>query len=132
LLKDKFEISGEAGAAAGPVGRHASAATDWTAGPGILTYSRSRGLFAGVTLEGAVVHQDDDSTGAVYGSHGQAFYHKILAGEVPTTAIAEPFLASVRSVDTKSARAERKEGEKPDRGGQTQGMPQSDQPAPKK
>src|SRR5215813_9274129 len=96
LLKDKFELSGEASAAAGPVGRHASAATDWTAGPGILTYSRSKGLFAGISLEGAVIHQDDDSTGAVYGNHGTAFYQKILAGEVKTPEIAEPFLAAIR------------------------------------
>src|SRR5438128_5452157 len=67
LLANKFQVGGEASAAAGPVGRHASAGTDWKADTEILTYSRAKGAFAGATLEGAVVQQDDDSTLAIYG-----------------------------------------------------------------
>ncbi len=65
LLSSKFQLSGEGSAAAGPVGRHASAGTDWKMNTQMLTYSRSKGLFAGITLEGAVVQQDDDSTKAI-------------------------------------------------------------------
>ena len=55
LLSSKFEVTGEGSAAAGPVGRHASAGTDWKLNTELLTYSRSRGIFAGLTLEGAVL-----------------------------------------------------------------------------
>jgi SH3 domain-containing YSC84-like protein 1 len=65
LLSSKFQLSGEGSAAAGPVGRHASAGTDWKMNTQLLTYSRSKGAFAGLTVEGAVVQQDDDSTRAV-------------------------------------------------------------------
>jgi lipid-binding SYLF domain-containing protein len=64
LLSSEFQISGDASAAAGPVGRHASAGTDWKLNSELLTYSRSRGVFAGITLDGAVVQQDSDSTRA--------------------------------------------------------------------
>src|SRR5580692_4510012 len=67
LLSSKFQISGEGSAAAGPVGRHASAGTDWKLNSELLTYSRSKGAFAGLTLEGAVIEQDADSTEAIYG-----------------------------------------------------------------
>src|SRR5450755_2774935 len=67
LLSSKFELSGESSVAAGPVGRHASAGTDWKMNTELLTYSRSKGAFAGLTLEGAVVEQDADSTTAIYG-----------------------------------------------------------------
>jgi len=59
LLSSKFELTGEASGAAGPVGRHASAGTDWKMNTEMLTYSRSKGAFAGLTLEGAVVEQDN-------------------------------------------------------------------------
>jgi Las17-binding protein actin regulator len=62
LLSSKFQISGEGSAAAGPVGRHASAGTDWKLNSELLTYSHSKGAFAGLTLEGAVIEQDSDST----------------------------------------------------------------------
>ena len=58
LLSSKFQLSGEGSAAAGPVGRHASAGTDWKMNAELLTYSRSKGAFAGLTLEGAVIEQD--------------------------------------------------------------------------
>lgn len=67
LMQNEFKIGGEAEAAAGPVGRHASAATDIQLQAGILSYSRSRGLFAGVSLSGASVHEDIDANDAFYG-----------------------------------------------------------------
>jgi len=94
LLSNKFQVGGEASAAAGPVGRHASAGTDWKAETEILTYSRAKGLFAGVTLEGAVVQQDDDSTLAIYGKNINQ--KALLSGSVATPEVAEGFLAAVR------------------------------------
>jgi lipid-binding SYLF domain-containing protein len=67
LLSDKFEIGGEIGAAAGPVGRTASASTDARLKAGILSYSRSKGLFAGLELKGVVINPDNDLNEAVYG-----------------------------------------------------------------
>lgn len=67
LLEDKFEIGGEASAAAGPVGRTAKAATDAQLKAQILSYSRSKGLFAGVSLSGVVISPDDDANNALYG-----------------------------------------------------------------
>jgi lipid-binding SYLF domain-containing protein len=66
LLEDKFEIGGEVGVAAGPVGREAAASTTPTLDAGILSYSRSKGLFAGVALKGAVISPDNDLNRAVY------------------------------------------------------------------
>jgi lipid-binding SYLF domain-containing protein len=80
LLSSKFELSGDASAAAGPVGRHASAGTDWKMNTEVLTYSRAQGLFAGVTLNGAVVQPDDDSTLAIYGR--EVSFRSILSGDV--------------------------------------------------
>jgi lipid-binding SYLF domain-containing protein len=67
LLEDKFEIGGEASAAAGPVGRAASASTNLTLDAGILSYSRSKGLFAGLELKGAVINPDNNLNEALYG-----------------------------------------------------------------
>jgi lipid-binding SYLF domain-containing protein len=66
LLKDKFEIGGEASVAAGPVGRAAAASTSGTLGAGILSYSRAQGLFAGISLKGAIISQDNDMNMAIY------------------------------------------------------------------
>lgn len=96
LLSSKFELSGEGSAAAGPVGRHASAGTDWKLNAEVLTYSRSKGAFAGLTLEGAVVEKDEDSTLAVYGA--DATYRSILMGNVPTPAAAQAFVDTISSV----------------------------------
>jgi lipid-binding SYLF domain-containing protein len=82
LLSSKFALTGEGSVAAGPVGRHVSAGTEWKMNTQVLTYSRSRGAFAGITLEGAVVQQDDDSTRAIYGKH--MMFRKILSGKVST------------------------------------------------
>jgi SH3 domain-containing YSC84-like protein 1 len=67
LLEDKFELGGEASAAAGPVGRAASATTNLTFDAGILSYSRSKGLFAGLELKGAVINPDNNLNEALYG-----------------------------------------------------------------
>src|SRR5690349_22291988 len=89
LLSSKFQVSGEGSAAAGPVGRHASAGTDWKLDTQMLTYSRSKGAFAGLTLEGAVIQQDSDSTTAIYGK--DAPFKSILTGKVSTPEVAKPF-----------------------------------------
>jgi lipid-binding SYLF domain-containing protein len=67
LLEDKFEIGGEGSVAAGPVGRAASASTDAQLKAGIISYSRSKGLFAGLELKGVVINPDNDDNRAVYG-----------------------------------------------------------------
>ena len=104
LLSSKFEITGEGSAAAGPVGRHASAGTDWKLNTEMLTYSRSRGVFAGLTLEGAVIEQDADSTTAIYGSDIR--FKKILLGEVAAPSPAAPFLQAVREISHQSSAQE--------------------------
>jgi SH3 domain-containing YSC84-like protein 1 len=69
LLSNKFQIGGEASAAAGPVGRTSSAMTDAAMHAEILTYSRSRGIFGGLDISGAAVTEDDDSNRELYGSN---------------------------------------------------------------
>jgi lipid-binding SYLF domain-containing protein len=93
LLSSKFELTGEGSVAAGPVGRHASAGTDWKMNTEMLTYSRSKGVFAGLTLEGAVVEQDNDSTRAIYGEHMK--FRNILSGNATTPKSSEAFLRAV-------------------------------------
>ncbi|MGA2219287.1 MAG: lipid-binding SYLF domain-containing protein [Terracidiphilus sp.] len=93
LLSSKFQIGGDASASAGPVGRHASADTDWKLDTEILTYSRSKGLFAGITLNGQVIQRDDDAMAAMYG--GNVTTHAVLSGEIPPPPAAEPFLRAV-------------------------------------
>jgi lipid-binding SYLF domain-containing protein len=100
LLSSKFEISGEGSAAAGPVGRHASAGTDWKLNTEMLTYSRSKGAFAGLTLDGAVIKQDDDATEAVYGK--EVGFKSLLSGRVPPPSSSESFLHAVRVAEHKS------------------------------
>jgi lipid-binding SYLF domain-containing protein len=93
LLSSKFELTGEGSVAAGPVGRHASAGTDWKMNTEVLTYSRSHGVFAGLTLEGAVVEQDNDSTRAIYGRHME--FRFILSGRASTPRSGESFVRAV-------------------------------------
>ena len=76
LLEDKFELGGEASVAAGPVGRSASATTNPTLDAGILSYSRTKGLFAGVALKGAVITPDNDRNQAVYGQNADQILTK--------------------------------------------------------
>jgi lipid-binding SYLF domain-containing protein len=110
LLSSKFELTGEGSVAAGPVGRHASAGTDWKLNTEVLTYSRSKGVFAGLTLEGAVVEQDDDSTGAIYGRKMPV--RSILTGHVHAPASARQFMAAVNSASAKANLHEAKESQK--------------------
>jgi len=110
LLSSKFQISGEGSAAAGPVGRHASAGTDWKLDTQMLTYSRSKGVFAGLTLEGAVVQQDSDSTTSVYG-HDVSF-KSVLQGKVAAPDIARPFMKAVGTAAHKAKVEEARDGEK--------------------
>jgi SH3 domain-containing YSC84-like protein 1 len=110
LLSSKFQISGEGSAAAGPVGRHASAGTDWKLNTEILTYSRSKGAFAGLTLEGAVIEQDDSSTKSIYGK--VIPFKTLLQGGVPSPAEAAPFRAALASATRQADASEAKESHK--------------------
>jgi len=94
LIGSKFEIGADASAAAGPVGRHASADTDWKLNTEILTYSRARGAFAGLTLTGASIRRDDDSMEAFYGPNVTS--RSVLKGEVEAPAAARSFIDAVR------------------------------------
>lgn len=89
LLADKFTIGGDASAAAGPIGRSASAQTDAMMHAEMLSYSRSRGLFAGISLEGATLRPDEDSDRELYGH--RITNREILTGNVKTPAEAEKF-----------------------------------------
>jgi len=90
LLSSNFKLGADASAAAGPVGRHASANTDWKLRAQILTYSRARGAFAGLELSGAVVKQDKDSTRDFYGR--MVPFKTSLQGDVEPPQAAYPFL----------------------------------------
>ena len=94
LINANFELGGDASAAAGPVGRHASADTDWKLDTEVLTYSRAKGLFAGLTLTGAAIRRDEDSTEAIYGHEIPT--RRILEGEIAVPAAANAFLDAVR------------------------------------
>ena len=117
LLDSNFKIGADASAAAGPVGRHASAGTDWKLDTEILSYSRAKGAFAGLTLEGASIRQDNDSRHAIYGR--KVTTRALLLGKVPAPAVAGPFLAEMRGAKAQAvaegkaeAAAEAKEKEK--------------------
>jgi lipid-binding SYLF domain-containing protein len=102
LLSSKFKIGVDASAAAGPIGRRAGADTDWKLNSEILTYSRSKGLFAGIDLNGAEVKQDDSTTKDLYGR--VVPFTQILSGQVRTPADAHKFIAEVHK-DFAEARA---------------------------
>jgi SH3 domain-containing YSC84-like protein 1 len=96
LLASKFKIGGDASAAAGPVGRQASASTDWKMRSEILTYSRSRGLYAGAVLNGVVVKADEDAMTAYYGH--DAGFRPVLTGQVKDPAAGnDRFVSAVRN-----------------------------------
>jgi lipid-binding SYLF domain-containing protein len=93
LLKNKFKIGGDASAAAGPVGRSGQAATDWKMNAELLSYSRNKGIFAGIDLDGTSVTQNVDDTERYY---GQAYsFESILKGSVEVPAGAVPFVRTV-------------------------------------
>ncbi len=110
LLSSKFELTGEGSVAAGPVGRHTSAGTDILMNTEVLTYSRSKGIFAGLTLEGAVVEQDNDSTRAIYGHH--MMFRNILSGKASTPASGDAFVKAVSEAGRQSHIAEAREDNK--------------------
>src|ERR1043166_2454176 len=90
LLTSHFKLGADASAAAGPVGRHAEGMTDWKMRAEVLTYSRARGLFAGITFNGAVIHQDEDATRELYGR--MVDFKSILTGSVPTPPARAPLV----------------------------------------
>ncbi|MFP5230514.1 MAG: lipid-binding SYLF domain-containing protein [Acidobacteriota bacterium] len=93
LLKSKFKIGASASAAAGPVGRNAQASTNWKMQSELLTWSRSKGLFAGVDLSGVAVSQNVADTNTFYGAPHT--FESILHGEVPVPTDARPFVRTV-------------------------------------
>jgi SH3 domain-containing YSC84-like protein 1 len=103
LLSSNFQLGADASAAAGPVGRHASAGTDWKVDTEILTYSRAKGAFAGLTLEGASIRQDDDSRQALYGPNVTT--RALLLGQVRAPAAAKSFLAAIRGAKAQAVEA---------------------------
>lgn len=94
LLKNKVKLGGDAAASAGPVGRNAQAGTDWKLNAELLTYSRSKGLFAGIDLTGDDVSQNTDDTSTFYNG-SNATYESILKGSVPVPEQAKPFVRTV-------------------------------------
>jgi lipid-binding SYLF domain-containing protein len=95
LLKDKFTIGADVSAMAGPVGRSAEAKTDAKMHAEILSYSRSRGLFAGVTLDGATLRPDNDDNTKIYGAN--VTRSQILHGEVPAPESAKALIATLNA-----------------------------------
>jgi lipid-binding SYLF domain-containing protein len=104
LIGDKFEIGGEGSVAAGPVGRQAGASTNIRLDAEILSYSRSRGLFAGLELKGVVITQDKDDNHAVYGREADA------RGILKESKYAAP--ADVRTFPLRLARYSPRKGER--------------------
>lgn len=100
LLQNKFQVGADASGAAGPVGRDASAGGDWKLDTQILTYSRSKGLFAGIDLDGSWIEHDIDSTKALYGMDFGS--NDLLTGKVPVPSEAKTFVAEVARVKTEA------------------------------
>jgi lipid-binding SYLF domain-containing protein len=93
LLRNKFKIGGDAAASAGPVGRNTEASTDWKMNAELLTYSRSKGLFAGINLDGTSVSQNSEDTTIYFGQPHS--FESILKGSVDVPADAVPFVRDV-------------------------------------
>ena len=93
MLQNKFKLGGDAAAAAGPVGRNAQAGTDWKLNSEFLSYSRAKGLFAGVDLDGTVLSQNTDDTRTFYGS--DLPFQTVLSGQKVVPADAKPFVRTV-------------------------------------
>ena len=94
LLSSKFKVGADASAAAGPVGREAAADTDWKMKAEVLTYSRARGIFAGIDLSGSRSAQDQDETRVLFGK--MVPFSDILSGKVEAPSGSQPFLAAVK------------------------------------
>jgi lipid-binding SYLF domain-containing protein len=93
LLSSKFKLGADASAAAGPVGRDAAADTDWKMKAEVLTYSRARGIFAGIDLNGSAITQDKDETRVLYGKFIP--FSELLSGKVEPPRGTEAFLSAV-------------------------------------
>jgi lipid-binding SYLF domain-containing protein len=93
LLSSKFKLGADASVAAGPVGRHAAADTDWKLRAQVLSYSRARGAFAGLELSGAAIKQDKDSTREFYGR--MVPFKTALTGTIDAPANAYPLLSTL-------------------------------------
>lgn len=106
LLTSKFKIGAEASGAAGPVGRQVAGDTDWKMKAEVLTYSRSRGAFAGIDLNGAAIKQDKDETAVLYGKYIP--FQTVLSGHVTAPESASTFLSTVRKY---AREAQEKQGE---------------------
>jgi lipid-binding SYLF domain-containing protein len=100
LLSSKFKVGADASAAAGPVGRQAAADTDWKMKAEVLTYSRARGVFAGIDLNGSRIAQDQDETRLLFGR--MVTFADILGGKVAPPEGSEPFLSAVRKYATQA------------------------------
>ncbi len=100
LLSSKFKIGGDVSAAAGPVGRSASASTNWKMKSEVLTYSRSRGAFIGATLNGVAIREDQDAMTNYYG-HDVGF-RPVLTGRVNDPHANDRFVAAVRNAHTEA------------------------------
>jgi lipid-binding SYLF domain-containing protein len=103
LLHDKVKLGGDASVAAGPVGRNTQASTTELANAGFLSYSRNKGIFAGVDLTGDVVNQNQNDTATYYGK--DVSYEKILTGGVPVPSTSAHFVATVSELFHSSAKA---------------------------
>jgi len=104
MLSSKFKIGADASAAAGPVGRHVEGTTDWKMRAEVLTYSRARGAFAGVTVNGASISQDKDGTRILYGRMVPSA--QILKGQVKAPEGSHNFLATVRKYGNEASSVE--------------------------
>jgi lipid-binding SYLF domain-containing protein len=104
MLSSKFKIGADASAAAGPVGRHVEGETDWKMRAEVLTYSRARGVFAGVTVNGASITQDKDGTRILYGRMIPSA--QILKGQVKAPEDSHKFMATVKKYGTEANVAE--------------------------
>jgi SH3 domain-containing YSC84-like protein 1 len=93
MLKNKFKLGADAAASAGPVGRNTQASTDWKLNAEFLTWSRSRGLFAGIDLDGTTLSQNQDDTRIFYGA--DIPFQTILRGDVVTPEAGRPFVRTV-------------------------------------
>ena len=93
MLSNKFKLGADAAASAGPVGRNAQAGTDWKLNAEFLTYSRSKGLFAGLDLDGTVLSQNEDDTRTIYGTNVP--FKTVLSGGIPAPPETKPFVRTV-------------------------------------
>lgn len=105
LLSSKFKLGADASAAAGPVGRDAGTDTDWKMKAEVLTYSRARGVFAGIDLNGAALTQDKDETRVLYGKFVP--FSEILSGKLRPQVASDQFLDAVRKYSGQASGAVR-------------------------